>query len=79
MEDEWRLRLGLAYGLNFAELVVAAAMPCSAARVRSKACNLNAAAFVIGAEHHPTEIQIDGTRYKPTFPAVQSRAGNDLP
>jgi|Cyp2metagenome_2_1107375.scaffolds.fasta_scaffold1315515_1 hypothetical protein len=50
MEDEWCLRLGLAYGLNFAELVVAAAMPCSAARVRSKACNLNAAAFVIGAE-----------------------------
>ena len=28
------VRLGLAYGLNFAELVVAAAMPCSAARVR---------------------------------------------
>ena len=26
--------LGLAYGVNFAELLVAAAMPCSAARVR---------------------------------------------
>ena len=83
MEDELCLRLGLAYGLNFAELVVAAAMPCSAARVRSKACNLNAVAFIrfshstIGAEHRPTEIQIDGTRYEPAFP-VQSRAGDDL-